>query len=328
MAPEAPTVGTTESGLVYQWTDPRDQAARQVEQGEPERAHAVLDVVAEDPQRPHVADDVEPAAVEEHAGQERPVVVDRESDPRGPSRVGVAGRHDAQEVEEPVARLLGQGQLEGEGEDVQRDQRVDGQRRIAAGDGVLDRYHRSPPIVSFPWKPPGIALPDSADEPGAPQGWVSRACAQSKRRSRGHAPALPVHAVEGGFDQEDLDVAQWLMRDRIGRDDVADEPVQPRGGGRVTRRSGRPAGGRSPASNRPAGRASRRRLRSGIGGVTPGRSMDSVSPPRYRAVSASHPIRREAASSRLGRLPRLGLILALGGLGLDLPRASWRRCRS
>jgi hypothetical protein len=45
--------------------------------------------------------------VEEHAGQERPVVIDREADLLGPGRVGVACRDDAEEVEEPFEVLRG-----------------------------------------------------------------------------------------------------------------------------------------------------------------------------------------------------------------------------
>src|SRR3954451_8571214 len=45
------------------------EAAEDVEEEEAEPAEAVLDVVAEDPQVQHVADQVDPAAVEEHARQ-------------------------------------------------------------------------------------------------------------------------------------------------------------------------------------------------------------------------------------------------------------------
>ena len=49
----------------------RRQSADQVEDEEPEAAHGVLDVVAEDPEEQHVEDDVQPAAVHEHAGKRR-----------------------------------------------------------------------------------------------------------------------------------------------------------------------------------------------------------------------------------------------------------------
>ena len=47
------------------------RAAEQVEAEEPEPPEAVLDVVAEDPQVQHVAEQVQPAAVQELAGHER-----------------------------------------------------------------------------------------------------------------------------------------------------------------------------------------------------------------------------------------------------------------
>ena len=46
-------------------------AAQQVEEHEAHRPHRVLHVVAEYPQEPHVADDVQPAAVHEHRRQHR-----------------------------------------------------------------------------------------------------------------------------------------------------------------------------------------------------------------------------------------------------------------
>ena len=46
------------------------QAAEQIEHHEAHVAHRVLDVVAEHPEEPHVADQVEPAAVHEHRGDQ------------------------------------------------------------------------------------------------------------------------------------------------------------------------------------------------------------------------------------------------------------------
>jgi len=45
------------------------QTGNQVEGEETEMPHAVLDVVPEDPQEPHVGDQVHPTAVHEHAGE-------------------------------------------------------------------------------------------------------------------------------------------------------------------------------------------------------------------------------------------------------------------
>ena len=48
-----------------------DESRQQVEHGKADAPHRVLDVVAEDPQEPHVADQVHPAPVHEHRGEER-----------------------------------------------------------------------------------------------------------------------------------------------------------------------------------------------------------------------------------------------------------------
>ena len=45
-------------------------AAEDIEDDETAMAHHVLDVVAEDPEVQHVPDQVHPASVEEHAGEE------------------------------------------------------------------------------------------------------------------------------------------------------------------------------------------------------------------------------------------------------------------
>ena len=49
----------------------RTEAAQEVEGHEPDMAHRVLDVIAEDPEKPQVADDVQPATVQEHVADRR-----------------------------------------------------------------------------------------------------------------------------------------------------------------------------------------------------------------------------------------------------------------
>ncbi len=49
----------------------RRQPAQQVKNHEPDRAHGILDVIAENPQKPEIADQMQPAAVQEHGGEQR-----------------------------------------------------------------------------------------------------------------------------------------------------------------------------------------------------------------------------------------------------------------
>jgi hypothetical protein len=58
-------------------------ATEQVENQVRNRAHAVFDIRTENPEEPHVADDVQPSAVEKHAGEKR--------EESGGERVMVAG---------------------------------------------------------------------------------------------------------------------------------------------------------------------------------------------------------------------------------------------
>jgi len=53
-------------GLGDAGTDSAEQIEEQVRQW----AHAIFDVCAKNPEKPHVADDVQPAPVEEHAGEQ------------------------------------------------------------------------------------------------------------------------------------------------------------------------------------------------------------------------------------------------------------------
>ena len=63
-------------------------------------AQPVLHRRAEDPQRPHVEDEVQPAAMEEHVGREGQIV--RDAGGRGHGGMEVAGRDEGEQREEPL----------------------------------------------------------------------------------------------------------------------------------------------------------------------------------------------------------------------------------
>ena len=127
MAPLAPMVGSVEFGIHRDLAERRRDAAEQVEHDEAAVADAVLDVVAEDPQVPHVADDVRPAAVQEHRRHER--------------RQMKVRRHDAVPDDEQleVARL--ERQLEHPRERVQDDDGDGDERERSRRDDVAKRDH-------------------------------------------------------------------------------------------------------------------------------------------------------------------------------------------
>src|SRR5439155_7966156 len=122
---------------------PRRQAAEKIERQESQRSHPILDVVAEEVEKPHVADDVEPPAVQKHRGQERPVVVRRKSDSGGPRGVGESRGDQAEEVDELLGGLGRQREFPKEQEGVDGDQSPDGEREVAMRDRVAYGYHRS-----------------------------------------------------------------------------------------------------------------------------------------------------------------------------------------
>ena len=66
MAPEAPTIGMAESGSARTWAKRRCNAAQQIEREKARTRHRIFDVVAEEPEEPHVPDEMHPPAVEKH----------------------------------------------------------------------------------------------------------------------------------------------------------------------------------------------------------------------------------------------------------------------
>ncbi len=130
-------------GVELQVNHAGGDAARQIENREAQRAHAVFDVVPEDPQRPHIADDVRPSAVQKHAGEEGPVVIGGEAEHFRPCGMSVAGRHDAEQVEDLVERRLRHREFQQEDETVGQNHHARRQGRVVRRDGVTQRQQTS-----------------------------------------------------------------------------------------------------------------------------------------------------------------------------------------
>src|SRR4051794_27897833 len=142
-------------------------AARQVKDEKQRPPHAVLDVVAEDPEIEHVPEQVEPAAVQEHArdhAEHR-----RGGDVPGPQRRGDVRRHDAVLGDEPVEPGLA----------TAREHAELPRERHEAGDDEGERDDRcSPRRVRVPKRDHGAAdapadapgFVDGRLEPAAPDG--------------------------------------------------------------------------------------------------------------------------------------------------------------
>ena len=128
--------------------EPGNEPGQQIEDEKAAASHALLDVVAEDPQGPHVADDVHEAAVQEHAGDERPVAVDGKADCHRPVGVAIAGGHDPEQVDEGFELLRAERQLEQKDQDVDEDQRPRDEGHLPTGDGVAQRNHCGVPARS------------------------------------------------------------------------------------------------------------------------------------------------------------------------------------
>ena len=75
-----------ESGFVKQLRETGDAAAEQIKNPKSDRSHPVLDVVAENPECPHVGYDVQPVAVQKLIREDRPVTVYGKTDIGSPIR--------------------------------------------------------------------------------------------------------------------------------------------------------------------------------------------------------------------------------------------------
>ena len=98
--------------ICQQLREAGDAAAEQIENRKSDRSHPVFDVVAENPERPHVGDDVEPAAMQKLVREDRPVTVHGKTDISSPIGMSEAGRHDSKEIKELFDALRGSIELE------------------------------------------------------------------------------------------------------------------------------------------------------------------------------------------------------------------------
>jgi hypothetical protein len=128
------------------------RTAQEVEQDETDVPQPVLDIVPEDPEIQHVADDVHPAAMHEHRGQDRQLGRDAGKVRRQAVVAEQHGRHDAVGIDGYRAGLLRQGLLPEEHQRAQPDD--------ADGD---DRRNRRRIVVAQ--RDQAVAAPDLASSP-------------------------------------------------------------------------------------------------------------------------------------------------------------------
>ena len=90
--------------------EPGDEPAHQIEDQVGDRAHAIFDVVPEDPEEQHVAADVEPAPVQEHGVEHRqPDLLVGKVAVRAVQRIGAVARGVVLVAERGRDLLVGQG---------------------------------------------------------------------------------------------------------------------------------------------------------------------------------------------------------------------------
>ena len=207
----------------------RRDPADEVEQQERDRAEAVLDVVAEDPQEQHVAEQVQPAAVQEHA-REHPDVAWPEVG-AGLERVGDVGRNGAplpeERLEGRVAAGGGDRQLDREGHEAGADEGQGDERRPARRVPIPERDH---------WSASGERWPS-----GLGSGRCRRAASRTAGPTRWRPFSLIQTIASGSSSMPGLDVEAAHVRPARR---AVRQPVLARG----TRRS--------PSTGRRAGRSS------------------------------------------------------------------------
>src|SRR5439155_19123713 len=75
-----------------------DAPADQIKNRKSYRAHSVFDVVAKNPERPHVGNEVEPPAMQELVRENRRVSNGRKTDISSPIWTGEARRHNCEKI--------------------------------------------------------------------------------------------------------------------------------------------------------------------------------------------------------------------------------------
>ncbi len=127
--------------ICQQLREASDAAAEQIEVRKSDRSHPVLHIVAENPERPHVGDDVEPAAMKELIREDRPVTIYGKTNIGSPVRMSEARRHNSKEIKELFDAMRAQHQLEEENERVDQNQCMCNYRHGAARNRVLNWKH-------------------------------------------------------------------------------------------------------------------------------------------------------------------------------------------
>src|SRR5690242_6498778 len=116
--------------------------AKQIEEQEAERAHAILDVVAKNPKCPHVPDQVYPTPVQEHASQKWPIIINWKPEPNRPIRMSVARWHKSEQVEEVLESGLRNGEFKQENQTIDSNQSPGHDCRISPWNCISNWKHR------------------------------------------------------------------------------------------------------------------------------------------------------------------------------------------
>ena len=141
-----PDDGNGRVGIGEHVQEARRDPGEHVEGEKPPGSHDVLYVVSEDPQGPHVEDDMEPSSVEKHAGDEGKVANGGNPMERGPAGMGEPGGNDAENGDDVVEGERGKAIFEKKYESVDPDDEPSHDGRTSPRHVVLDGKHAFPPI--------------------------------------------------------------------------------------------------------------------------------------------------------------------------------------
>jgi len=115
---------------------------------------AILHRGSEQPERPHVENEMQPAAMEKHHGEERKQIGGRELCLAICQRGGVARRDEREVAQEFLELRRAQAVLEEENQAIGRDQQPGYDRRVTGGNGVSDRNHLGLRLSERVWRMP------------------------------------------------------------------------------------------------------------------------------------------------------------------------------
>jgi hypothetical protein len=100
----------------------RGDPGKEIKDQEPPMPEAILQSTAEEMEKPHIPDDMQPSFMQKHVGQKGKVIIKRKAVDIGPPGVGIPGRDKAKVIKDQPQDIFRNGYFKEKNDPVQNDQ--------------------------------------------------------------------------------------------------------------------------------------------------------------------------------------------------------------